>query len=671
MPETFPGFTDDNLSEINKQSRLFWERATTAHEQFFLNVNDWEQMAHCKLPRAIADAYAPYDDRSALAPHDIYVNMASLVSAIYNLTFSQKPYGRLSIFGEPGVRSNPAVLKAEAVLQQMNDVGQEDHVSSRVIHQALYAGITCTFTRWTHKIVRQVRRDDEMRWIIDRQGRPIYQEERIASYGETVPIDIRRVRIDPSCDLISDRKIVGHHTIMSLSELLKKNKHENHFYNFDEQELRDSTFDHEKYYEYAIDETDAYSEKGRENLDFGDKIVEVRQIRGIYRVTRGNSVEYEDLIVHIANTEILLGVTPNDLPIAGYDMYQFPTVDQEHGRLFPMGVVEPAQDMWVYLFMLLNNKLDRSNRETYDMYLADGSALQSMSENIQFIGGQIIKIDTMGAGLARVSDAFTPLQKSPTTDSSFQLIAMVQNMIQQVMKLSDYQQGIDPGRAETATAVDALIQGGRSLLMHLVDNLKHTFWAPVWQQKLILHNHFKGHESNQIVGRDGQKFDISPGELNMLWQIDIDTQGNQSRPAAVRRLVEMFPILQQSPYVEQRELVETVVEILELPNRDRLLVDDELQAFIIDRENIALSQNVPQPVHPMDRHQAHIESHSQMDPMTREGQGHIEAHQLEIEKQNKGQLANSKELGGGTGDLVNAQSAAITHTTGQGAKPSA
>jgi hypothetical protein len=665
---TFPGFNKDQLIAIKQQAIDFWNTASSDHDKFFKNTSDRERMAHCKLPIALENAFRSYPDRSCLAPPDMFVNISSLRAAISNLAYGSKPYGLLSHFGDKEF-ADETIRKAEWVLQYQNDIAQDAMDCDMAVHQALYGGMSCVFTGWEAATRRVVPRDEYGEQLVDKKGATIITEEVYAKYSRTIAHDIRRVRIDPSCDRIEDRRIVGRHYIKQESDLLKINKSKNHYYSFDVEELKKSTFPTDKYYEFVRGESDAIYQKGKVNETFGDRIVEIKEIRGIFRVKRVNVTVFEDLIVHIANDTVLVGVKKNDLPMHGWELYDFPVVDQEMGRLFPMGVLEPAQDLWFYLFLVMNNFIDRNHRTTYDMYLADASAISGFDDYISFEQGKIIKIDTMATGLPNVGAAFQPLAKPQQSQEPVLLMAKIQDMIQQVMRLSDYLQGTNPGRAETATAVEALMQGGQSLLMYLMANLKRSLYAKTWQKKLILWNHFRGHQQFTAKNGEGIPMQVQPNEINTLWQVDIDTNANRDRPSMTRRLIELFPMLSSNPAIDQKELVTTAVNVLQLPNKDRLIIDDQHVEFIADRENAALAEGVPQPVHPADKHERHHKTHSEF-LQNAEGlsqaalqavQQHDEEH-LEFLRQAASGLGNSKELGGNVGQSGSPGNPSITQS---------
>jgi len=667
----FPGFNNNQIEAIKSQALRFWKDATSAQDMFFRNTNDRERMAHCKIPRELERVFDAHPDMSCLAPPDFYINIESIRAAVHNLIFNSKPYAIVSKFGNPGLRDGQ-VVKSEAILQHQNDVAMDDQISDDIVLQALYAGVGCCFTRWTSKAVPIPRRYPDGTIITDDQGVPIFDDQVVAEFAEMVPIDIRRVRIDPSVDCLKNRRIVGHHLVESAYKLLELNREKFHFYNFDEDKLLASSFNENDYYEYIYEEHGAYPGLGQENQGYGDKIIEVKSIRGIFRVPYGNSFLFEDCIIHLANDDIVLGLKRNDMPVRSWEMYDFATVSSELGRVFPMGVIEPAQDAWVEKFLKHNQSLDKANRLAHDMYVGDSAACQNLPSNITHENGKLIQVDMMASGAVRATDAFSVLPHNTAPDVMFEHSQVLEQSIQRIMKLSDYIQGSDPGRQETATAVEALMQGGQSLLMHLTDKLKYSFFQPVWQKKLIYFNFFRGHLENKAYDQKGQgEIRIKPNELTgQLWQIDIDTQANRDFPSRVRRFVEMFPALIQNPYFDAYELCKTAVSVLQLPNADRILRDNELQHFTIDRENLAMAGGVEQPVHENDNHEMHLQDHNEFVdsgnvPKQFMGlfQNHDQTHQMYFDQQMQGGLGNTKELGGNTGQSISPANAAIKART--------
>lgn len=655
MPD---GFTKQQREEIKKQAVRFWQESENNQSQFFINTNDRQRMAHGLLPQDLADKYANRPDESSLAPPDFFINIQSIVAAFNSIIFAQKPYAKLSLYGS----ENPAderVKKAEAVLQYLLDLGEEEGVLDPVMHQAAYSGLGCTFHQWTTMRRRSAIRRDDGSFQVGQNGQIGYQTTDVVEYPASVALDIRRVRIDPSADCLANRKICGHEYITGLSDCMALNAVPYHWYSFDLEELKRSSFDRNKFYQYLPDEN-AISERGKETIGYGDKIVSVRSTRGLFRIPNGHDSWYfADLVVDIGNNNVVLGIKENDLPIPGWELYDFLTLDNELGRLFPMGLVEPAEDAWMMLFLTLNGIIDRNTRDTYDMYVGDKNALAGVPEYIPHEGGRIIGLDLMGSGIGDVTKAFTPMIKDRLPQQNFQLMAIFQNLIQQIMRLSDYIQGADPSRKETATAVTALMRGGQSLLLHMIDRMKRSYFKKAWQKKLILFNHFRGYQALQIYDAKGIPVPVTPGELDLPWVVDIETNAGRDRPDMVRRFIESLTLLLPLPWVDKYQLLRTFAEIMDLPNKERIIVDAGKLEADIARENLGLMAGAPLPVHPADAHEEHIKIHSllaqrgDLPPnIIQNIAGHIQMH-IQAMEEIKGNLANTKggnpgaELAGG------------------------
>ena len=659
------GFSSTQQEEIVKQAISFWDAASTVMQPLFEAINDYNRLYRVVLPKELDDAYALHPDRSALAPTDVYNNIGALRAQIQNYLFSTKPYAQISKDGQPNLRDSN-VEKAEQVLQSMLDMSDFANESDLAIQQVLIGGITAVFTQWVQKFERVPLRDKETYaiQIDDKTGEAIFNMELVSEYAETISLDIRHVRIDPSADRKKHIRIVGYESVIPLSELLIKNRDENSYYNFNEKDLIKSSFSKEEYYKYVSGEVDTYAGKGMENEDFGDKLVRVRDFRGIFRtVHKDGRYSFDDLIVIVGNDNIPLGIKKNDLPIKGWELFDFPIVDQEHGRLYPMGIVEPVMDSYVEKFIKKNQSIDEANRATYDRYIADKSATQDLPDIMEHAPEQVIKVDLFASGARSIHDVFAPLARQQHGQDTFQHSAVLTDEIQQTMKLNDYRQGSDPSRKETATAVDALVGGGQALLEKLVNSIKDSYLAPCWRKQLILYNFFKGHEENIVSDQQGQQVVINPGELNTYYKIDIDIATAVDRPGMTRRFVEMYNNMAQDPYFDAYEVRKAATEILKLPNPEKLLPSSELKQFIIDKENAALGYGLEMPIHPQENHQQHIEVHTQyIDFLKQQGQNpkvlmdHIEQHQEILDKQSKS-IANTK--GGNSGNLSNPESASI------------
>lgn len=670
MPkQRFPGFTNDEAEEIRLQAIAFWKDADTNQGPLFELVNDCERIARVQLPKELQDEYDNNLDMAQLVPDDAYVNLRVIVGGLYKLMFSRKPYGRLSVKGKPNFRDE-RLQKAEWLLQslldQQHDGAGFESEAIKAIYQALNCGITCTYDSWVTDVERVALRDQQGQIVPDpKTGQPIFQDTRIDSYPQCTWIDIRRVRIDSNgLETPKNIKIVGFQRLAGLSELLVLNRDDS-FYSFAEDEVTDSSFQRDQYYEWIKEEAERFGQLSSTSQDFGDKMVEEWQIRGLFQFKdKSGRLTFRDLVVHIGNHKHLLALKENDLPIRGWELFNFPRVSTEVSKMFSMGVVEPQMDAFIEKFIKRNQSLDESARRTYDMYLADASAMGDMPDYLEYERGRIIKIYTESAGLSNVRDAFAPLPRASTGQDSFRQAAAITDDMQRGYFLNDYVGAGDPDRKETATAVNALVAGGTNQLELTANILKNSFFAPSWRKHLILYNFFKGHLENTVFDQQGSAINIQPHDIDYFYKIDIDIRTQLDQPAMVRRFVESFPSMSVDPYFEPFEVRKTMVEILQLPNADRILRPNQHLLDIIERENIALANGLGLFVSEHDRHEAHIKGHVEgRDLAAQAGQDtsqfdiHIEEHQGMQEEQQAG-LGNTKEFGGNAGQNLSSENAA-------------
>ena len=672
------GFTPKQKDAILAQANDFWEASTRMMEPFFTRVNEYERLARCLLPEALESVYAKYPDRACLVPPDIHNNINSLRAYVRAVVFKKKPYFRLFLAGQPGLRDE-RIEKAEQVLQQIKDL-QSDGLGFQVtadkaIYQALYAGLTCSFLQWVRRYERVPRRSGDGSLLVHPDTAvPQFEQKLVSQYPESKPIDIRRVRMDPSAAEKRDMRIVGVHGIRQLSDLLALNRNAKTHYQFSEKDLRDSSFQRQKYFEYIKSEDTTYSDKIFEGKAFGDQPVETWSLRGLFRIpdTEGNlpdSWEVKDLIVEIGNRDIILAIKENDLPIAGWNLFDWPAIDEQHDRLFAMGIVEPARDSFIEGFIKRNQSLDAANRNVYNTYIGDAAACDDLPDYIESANDQLLKIDVGGSGLSSFRDAIGVLERPALGQDTFQHSQIHKREVQQTMRLSDYMQGVNPASTETATAVAEVVSGGKSLTDHLMERLRDSYFAPTAQKEMVLWNFFNADKEHNVVGKQGRRYRVEPGEIDISFQVSMEISTGLTHPAMVRRLIEMYPLIANDPFTNPREVRETAFEALELPNIDQLLPPDDLIQAQIDRENAALAAGVEQPVHPLDNHQAHMEGHVQgieeqeqfgVDPAALED--HIAEHQAYIEQQNEA-LGNTKGGGGLAGGESNPDSARRNQST--------
>lgn len=677
----FHDFTPSQLQDIKAQAQRFWERSSQDMQPFFNLVNDFERLWRAQLPQDIEDQYRKLPDRAALAPPDIYLNLKHLRAGLSNLIFGNTPYAQLSIAGQRNLRTDQ-IVKAEHLLQSMLDVCSNGRgitwEADLAFHQAMYAGITAAFTQWVVKTEPKVQRHPEQTdtankgdVMFDQKGRPVTKAEVVMSYAETKSVDIRRVRLDLNAESVDGMRIIGYEYACPLTDLLLKNRDRNSYYEFDEKELSASSFDSTTFYQNVKSEA-RFVNKGQ-STDFGDQVVAVRDIRGIFRLkNEDGSITYEDLIVNIANDKVLLCSHINPLPLRGWELWDFPVVEKEHGRIFSMGLVEPVFDLWIEMFIKRNQALDEATNRAYDSFIADKSAAADLPDSMERVPNQIFKVDMVAAGAQSVTDVFSQMQKFPTGHDSFVQAKDLGQLLQAGMMLNDYTASGNPSGQDTATGVDALVSGGKSTLLQMARNLRDSYLKPAFRKQLILWNFFNGNKQTTIYDRAGTKYLISPGDVDAFWEVDVDTSINADRPGMVRRFIEQLPLMLQDPMFDRRAVRETWLEVLAMPNANRLLPPDNKLKAIIARENVPLMYGYELPVIPEDEHEAHVIGHQELlqymdslpperkQGMTKEAvMKHIDEHMAQIEQINAS-LGNTKAMGGAAGNLVQPEGAAMS-----------
>lgn len=688
MPK-MAGFSDEEKRQILTTAVNFWDRSTQSMRDFFDSVNEYQRLSRGLLPVELEAVYARYLDRSALVPMDIYNNLNSNRAALRKMLFRKKPYFKLFIAGQPNLRDE-RIYKAEQTLQSTFDESSDSDRSflreaEKVNHQALYAGLACGLTEWHIERRRKPVRGQDRAPLLNKYGYPQYEFVPVAAYPRTIAADIRRVRIDPTCASLENRRIIGWHHLVPFHQLIALNREQGNHYAFDEEKLQKTQLDRSKYFEIFGSEQSKIWDKAQPDDYFGDKQVEVYSIRGLFRFTdkSGSGFYYRDLIVEIGDRSELLAVKDNDLPFSAWEQITFASVDEEADQIYPMGVVEPARDTFIEQFIKRNQSLDAANRNVYNTYIGDASACANLPDYLESANDQLLKVDAMGSNFARASDALNVLQRPQLGQDTFQHSQILSREVQQIMRLSNYTQGKDPQSADTATGVAALVAGGSQLTEHMVDKITDTFYGPVSLKHLALWNFMNGDKEMKLTGLDGQPVTILPGEIDLPYHCTIENAIGLTNPAMQRRIVEVLPIYLAQPNVDRDVLLRTVNDVLEIPNGDKILIPTNFTSFTIDKENVALASGIPQPVHPMDNHLAHYKGHeAYLTQMSQQGDVAIQSAQLNLEAvaqhmaehqqflaEMNASLGNTKEMGGNAGNMVQPDSARMnkqpTGKTGQ------
>lgn len=649
-------FTADQLEQIKVQAQEFWRRSEAQMEPYFGQVNDYERAWRARLPADLEAELDEHPDRTALAPPDFYINISSLRSFIRSLLFSERPYGKCSVMGKPHYRGDD-IVKIEAVLQGSLDMQSKgrgyESEADKIVHQALYAGAAMSMTVWSTPLERRVLRNQITQEPLAQNGQLVYQKQPMQPHGQTIGIDIRRGRIDPDCDSRDNMRMAGYHYLTRLSDLYQLRNSPDTPYDFNMQDVSKSSFLSEDYWKYVT------SDRPRE-VDSGtllNKSIDVQHVRGLFVFeTAPGNFDFRDLIVELANQQHVIRVQENNLPVNGWEVFDFFSVDQEIGRVLTMGVIEPMFDTWVEKFLKHNQSLDDAGRRTYPVYIADKNSTADLPNTLEYRNGVVYKVDMIASGAQSVGDILQPLPLAASGHDAFTHSGVLENIIQKGMKVNDYTSGVDPQRKETATAVAELVSGGRQLMEHLVSHLKDTGLAPSWRKHILYWQTFRGHLKESIYNERGEVVNIQPGSLLDPYIVDIDIATSLDRPGMTRRIIEMFPAIKDDPHYDGYEVRKTANQLLKLPNRDRLLKDPKDLIIKIHNENLAMTTGVEVIVPPGDHHAFEIEHHTQfVETLAANGDltpeveelfnSHIAEHEHYLQLQQAG-IANTRDVGG-------------------------
>lgn len=679
-------FTTAQREEIRKQAIAFKLHSYEKMSPFYQMVTEvLEPLCRVQLPKELEQEVMKHEDRAALVPTNAFVNVKSTTGEIMRMLFGEKQYATLSIQGQPNRRTEQ-VDKAEAVLQSICDTCAGGrglkYEARRITRGALQNGLMAGIVSWEKRYERFPLRDPKTHELVTNNGYPVFQEKLVYENPNLTAVDIRRVFIDMRSEDERNDRLVGWKSLVPLSELIRLRDsvdvdgNPNSHYDFDEKKLKkDATIN--SYFDYLPQEHNDYNNQG---TTFGDAVIQTWSMRGLFNVPLedGRTVQM-DLIVEIASESELIALKANDLPIRGWNVVKYAHVFDEISRRFPMGQVEPAVDLIVEKFIKRNQSLDAAGHFAHPMYIADKSAMNNgdIPDYIEVEGGKIIQVDTTQTAITSVREAFAPLEHPTGTQDTFVQAQFLDKEIDEAMGKNEYTKtGGSSGAPETATGVDALVTAGTGGIQEMAENLVDSIWNPVFRDFLVLWNFFKGHKQNIITDARGNTHDINPGELDFIYNVDIEFSPSLDKQAMIRRFVEAFPVISARPNYDQYELDRMFVNILKLPNPDKILLPNEHQQIVIDRENAALMQGVEQQVSPQDAHTEHIQSHIGLIDMISAPQAaglipqealadiiegieeHIIEHQGYIEQMNQA-LGNTKEMGGGTGNLVQPDGAAI------------
>jgi len=183
-------------------------------------------------------------------------------------------------------------------------------------------------------------------------------------------------------------------------------------------------------------------------------------------------------------------------------------------------------------------------------------------------------------------DAIKPLDTRDITKSAYEEEEIIKRDIDNATGEWEYSRGATPPRRETATGIVRLQQASNIRFDTIVKMLEFSVLRNIAKMFIWLDYQFlEPEEFKKIVGEeeyekyDGQKFfDSTPVEVfrNFHFQ-PMGSSTTAIKEVRVQQIMQAYEMFNKDPFINQIELRKMVMDVLDLKNESKLLIEDPVQ----------------------------------------------------------------------------------------------
>jgi hypothetical protein len=244
-------------------------------------------------------------------------------------------------------------------------------------------------------------------------------------------------------------------------------------------------------------------------------------------------------------------------------------------ELYGIGIPEMAESLQEELNTVRNQRMDNVNIIINRMFIANKYADIDFDQLVSYPGNVILTNDI---------NAIKPLDTNDVTKSAYLEEETIKRDIENATGEWGYSRGETPARRETATGIVRLQQATNIRFDTVIKIIEFTVLRNIAKTALWLDREFMPPEEfARIVGPEefakygGQAFYELPitDVLKMYHFMPMGSSTTAIKEIRIQQIMQAFQLFNNDPLIDQMELRKMVLDVLDIKNVDKLLIDPQ------------------------------------------------------------------------------------------------
>jgi hypothetical protein len=271
----------------------------------------------------------------------------------------------------------------------------------------------------------------------------------------------------------------------------------------------------------------------------------------------------EDRCIIIANGKVVIRNTENpfDHSEIPYDDAKNYPLDKEFFGISDVDLMIPLQDMCNDMTNLrLDNLVDQINTS----YIADRNKGINPDDIISRPSGVVWADDV---------NSIVPIQKPFLPASAYNEPEVMYKNMQRTTGAWEYMQGATPERKETMGGIIRLQQAAARRFGYRIKLLQKGAFKNILTKISQLNQQFLPLDYCMNVFKENKEIRLNPYDI--AGKFSLQVSGSSKMAGIEERMMQVWQNANRDPYFDQMELRKRLLDILEIPNYEKLLVSAE------------------------------------------------------------------------------------------------
>jgi hypothetical protein len=246
-------------------------------------------------------------------------------------------------------------------------------------------------------------------------------------------------------------------------------------------------------------------------------------------------------------------------------------------ELYGVGIPEVSESLQEELNTVRNQRMDNVNLIINRMFVVNKYADVDFDSLVSFPGNVILSNDV---------EAIKPLDTRDITKSAYEEEDIIKRDIDNATGEWEYSRGATPPRRETATGIVRLQQASNIRFDTIVKMLEFSVLRNIAKMFIWLDYQFlDAADFKGIVGEEEYKkyngdmfYKSTPVEVfrNFHFQ-PMGSSTTAIKEVRVQQIMQAYELFNKDPFINQIELRKMVMDVLDLKNESKLLIEDPIQ----------------------------------------------------------------------------------------------